>query len=156
MEVTVVQPAKILRALVVTLAFSVVAGCAVTGSEPASASAPALAGAWYQIYFDTNKTEIDARGRMIIEKVAYIVANDTATRVTVIGKTDRVGAAADNMGLSHRRANAVRDALITGGVPAAHIDTTWTGEARQNMKTNDDAAEQGNRVVDVTVVKQPH
>jgi outer membrane protein OmpA-like peptidoglycan-associated protein len=71
--------------------------------------------------------------------------------VTVIGRTDRIGAPPANIALSHRRANAVRDALISAGVPAASIDTSWTGEGKQAVAT--DAAEPRNRVVDITVVK---
>ena len=82
------------------------------------------------------------------------MANNGATRVTVIGRTDRVGAPPANMALAHRRAEAVRDALITAGVPADHVDTSWTGEAAQRVATANDAAKPCNRVVDVTVVKQ--
>jgi len=151
------QYAKILRALVATLALSMAAGCAEQSSPPPQAAAgtsPELAGAWYQIYFDTNSVNIDARGRAIVKNVAYVVANAGPTRVTVIGRTDRVGAPPANLALSHRRADAVRDALITAGVPAASIDTSWTGEAKQAVATANDAAEPRNRVVDVTVVKE--
>jgi peptidoglycan-associated lipoprotein len=150
------QSAKILRALVATLALSMVAGCAQQASSPpqaAAAPSPELAGAWYQIYFDTNSSAIGARGQVVVNKVAYVVANIASARVTVIGKTDRVGAAPDNMALSHRRADAVRDALITAGVPAGRIDTSWTGEAKQQVATANEVAEARNRVVDVTVVK---
>lgn len=149
---------KILRALVVPVAFATAAGCAQQASSPPQAAAmntPELAGAWYQVYFDTNSSEIGARGQKIVETVAYVVENAGPTRVTVIGRTDRVGAPPDNVALAHRRANAVRDALITAGVPATHIDTSWTGEGTQAMATADDAAEPKNRVVDITVVKQP-
>ena len=151
------QSAKILRALVATLALSTAVGCAEQASSPMQASGengPELAGAWYQVYFDTNSTAISKRGQMMVERVAYVVANAGPTRVTVIGRTDRVGAPPANVALSHRRANAVRDALITAGVPADHIDTSWTGEGKQAVKTGDDFAEPRNRVVDITVVKQ--
>jgi hypothetical protein len=85
--------------------------------------------------------------------VAHVVANAGPTRVTVIGRTDRVGAPPANMALAERRADAVRGALITAGVPADSIDTSWTGEGRQAVATADDAAEPRNRVVDITVVK---
>ena len=155
------RSAKTLRVLVATLALSVAAvaaGCAEKASPPPQAAAttgPELAGAWYQVYFDTNSVEIDARGQTIVKTVAYVVANAGPTRVTVIGRTDRVGAPPDNMALAHRRASAVRDALINAGVPAAHIDTSWTGEGKQAVTTADDAAEPRNRVVDITVVKVP-
>ncbi len=152
------QSAKFLRAFAATLALAMVAGCAEQAAPPPVASAfePELAGAWYQVYFDTNKVDIDSRGQMIVKNVAYVVANSGTTRVTVIGKTDRVGPPSANMALSQRRADQVRDALITAGVPANRIDTSWTGEGKQEVATANDAAERHNRVVDITVVKQAH
>lgn len=151
------QSTKILRALVATVALFLSAGCAQQVSSPppaTGADGPELAGAWYQIYFDTNSVAIDARGQMIVKNIAYVVANTDTTRVTVIGKTDRVGTPFANMALSQRRADAVRDALIAAGVPAARIDTSWTGEGKQEVATADEAVERRNRVVDITVVKQ--
>lgn len=151
------QSAKILRAFVAILALSISAGCAQLQSSPAPQSSmgnvPELAGAWYQVYFDTNSAEIDERGRMMVERVAYVAKNAGPTRVTVIGRTDRVGAPPANVALSHRRANAIRDALVAAGVPASQIDTSWTGEGKQAVMTGDDFAEPRNRVVDITVVK---
>jgi OOP family OmpA-OmpF porin len=121
------------------------------------AETPELAGAWYQIYFDTNSADINDRGTTIVRTVAYVVANikDSAPpRVTVIGKTDRVGAPPANLALSKTRAETVRNALIVAGVPSDLIDTTWTGERRQDVATGDDVTERRNRVVDVTVIRQ--
>lgn len=149
-----------MRALALALTLSLAAGCAEqrsSHSQPMAAAAvdPELVGAWYQIYFDTNSADINSRGQMIVRNVANVVANAGPTRVTIIGKTDRVGAPPANMALAERRANAVRDALIAAGVPAAGIDTGWTGEGRQEVSTADDTAEPRNRIVDITVVKIP-
>lgn len=149
---------KILPTLAAAIALSLTAGCAeqpksTQTATPAMADGPELAGAWYQIYFDTNKTDIDSRGRMVVNSVAHVATNNGLTRVTVIGKTDRVGSTAGNVALSQRRADQVRDALIAAGVPADRIDTSWTGESRQAVSTANEAEEQRNRVVDVTVVK---
>ena len=139
------------------LALGLIAGCAEQATAPppqaAVGIAPQLAGAWYQVQFDSNKSEIDARGRMIVDTVARVVGGNAATRVSVIGKTDRVGSATANLALSQRRADQVRDALITAGVPAARIDTRWTGEGKQDVATGDQVSEQRNRVVDITVVE---
>ncbi len=152
------QPAKISRIAVATLALALVAGCAApppqqTAKASTSAEEPELAGAWYQVYFDSNKVDINERGQMIVKNVAYVVANTNGARVTVIGKTDRSGDATTNMALSQKRADQVRDALIAAGVPSSRIDTSWTGEAKQEIATADNTAEKRNRVVDITVVK---
>jgi outer membrane protein OmpA-like peptidoglycan-associated protein len=143
---------KVMATLLVALALT--AGC--TQSAPQSAApkpGAEQAGAWYQIYFETGGSDVKDRAAPIITSVARLVAADGAARVTVIGKTDRVGAPPANSALSRRRADAVRDALIAAGVPAASIVTSWTGEARQQMATANEVAEQGNRVVDITVLK---
>lgn len=152
-----------LRTLAASLLLAASAGCADTAAPPPKAvmaspevTGPELAGAWYQVYFDTDKFEIDPRGQMIVKNVAYVVANAGPTRVTVIGKTDTVGSQSKNMTLSKRRANMVRDSLIAAGVPAGHIDTRWTGEGTQDATTGNDTEQQLDRVVDVIVVKQSH
>jgi len=147
-------------ALVAIATLTTAVGCTEAGdSTPlrhsGSTATPELAGAWYQIYFDSNKTEIDERGRMIVQNVAYIIAHDDTTRVTVIGKTDRIGSAATNLSLSEKRADQVRDALIAAGIPATRIDTSWTGEKGQSVETLNSVAEHHDRVVDITVIKQP-
>lgn len=45
----------------------------------------------------------------------------------------------------------MRDALIAQAVPASRIDTSWTGEAKQDAATGDNVAERRNRVVDIAV-----
>lgn len=153
---------KISRVVAATCAVALVSACAAPPREPQAASSkayvppegePELIGAWYQVYFDSNKADIDDRGQMIVKKVAYVVANTNSSRVTVIGKTDRAGDAAANMALSQKRADQVRDALIVAGVPASSIDTSWTGETKQEVSTINDMVEKRNRVVDITVVK---
>ena len=104
-----------------------------------------MAGAWYQVYFDNNSSEINARGQMIVQTVANVVKNDDLVHVTVIGKTDRVGIASENVALSQQRAGRVRDALIAQAVPAARIKTSWTGEDQQDVATADSIADWRNR-----------
>ena len=150
------QATRILRVFVPVVGLAM-AACAQPASPPPNITAMSdaeLAGAWYQVYFDTNKTEIDARGKMIINNVAHVVANTDTTRVTVIRKTDRVGSEAANMALSQKRADVVRTALINAGIPMSRIETSWTGEGKQEVSTSDDASDRRNRVVDITVIKQ--
>ncbi|MBN9499323.1 MAG: OmpA family protein [Alphaproteobacteria bacterium] len=146
------------RALAVVLAAGAVVGCSQwTGQSAApsqNAANPELAGAWYEVFFDTNSADINDRGRVIVRSVAYVATNNPDARVTVIGKADRVGTQATNMTMSQRRAEAVRGALVAAGVPAQRIVMSWTGESNPPVATPDETTERRNRVVDVTVVKQ--
>jgi OOP family OmpA-OmpF porin len=142
------------RPLLAAVGFATLAACADQGSPPAAAAAPQMAGAWYQVFFDTNESELSPRGQLIVSKVADVVTHNDEVRVTVIGRTDRAGTAAANMALSERRAELVRDALIAAGVPSARIDTSWLGEGKQDVPTPDDVAQHRSRVVDI-VVQEP-
>lgn len=140
-------------AIAAVFAFGLLAGCADQGEPASMTTSPELAGAWYQVYFDTGSIEINQRGKDIVERVAYVATHDMATSVTVIGRTDRVGEPPANLALSRRRADTVRDALISAGIPADHIETSWTGEGKQAVATANQVDEPRNRVVDITVVK---
>jgi peptidoglycan-associated lipoprotein len=142
------------RPLLAAVGVALLAACANQGSPPVAAAAPQMAGAWYQVFFDTDKADLSPRGQLIVNKVAEVVTDNDEVRVTVIGRTDRAGTATANMALSERRAELVRDALITAGVPSARIDTSWLGEGKQDVPTLDDVVKQRNRVVDV-VVQEP-
>lgn len=149
--------------LVGAVALSMLAACAQTGPKPTAAAAPlppqaAVAPApqpgagWYQVRFDSNRSDLSANAQMIVNSVATAVKNDSSVRVMVIGKTDRVGSESANMQLSAKRAQNVRDALIaTKLVSPNRIDTRWMGEEKQEVATVDYVAEQRNRVVDITV-----
>ena len=149
--------------LVGAVALSMLAACAQTGPKPTAAAAPlppqaAVAPApqpgagWYQVRFDSNRSDLSANAQMIVISVATAVKNDSSVRVMVIGKTDRVGSESANMQLSAKRAQNVRDALIaTKLVSPNRIDTRWMGEEKQEVATVDYVAEQRNRVVDITV-----
>jgi len=148
------------RTLIAVAGLSLLAACAesppaqpqvATRLPPAGADGPQLAGAWYQVMFDNNSTEINARGHMMLQTVADVVKADDKVRIDIVGKTDRVGSAAANARLSQRRANLVRDALIALSVPPSRINTYWAGEGMQEVATADNIAEQRNRVVDISV-----
>ena len=146
---------------VAVIGLVLLAGCAQPAPAPApvrhdaATSGPEVVGAWYQVYFDTGSAVVNDRGLMIARTVAQVVAVNPAARVTVLGRADRVGAAPDNLALSRRRANAVRDVLTTSGVSGDKIDTSWTGEVRPGAARVDDAVDPRTRAVDITVALPP-
>ena len=69
----------------------------------------------------------------------------------VIGHTDSTGEAAYNLQLSQRRAQAVANILIAGGVPAQRIAAGGQGET-QPVASNDTAAGRAqNRRVEIII-----
>ena len=71
--------------------------------------------------------------------------------ITVIGHTDRTGSREANFQLSLERAAAVRDILLSGGIPADIIQIIGRGEIEPAVMTEDNVAESRNRRVEITV-----
>ena len=92
-------------------------------------------------------------GRRPILCLANYKTTANAT-VTLTGHTDTVGSQELNMALSQHRADAVRNALVHEGVPAAAITAGGHSEASLPVQTADNVNERRNRSVDITVVGQ--
>ncbi len=91
---------------------------------------------------------------MIVKNVAYVIAHGGPARVTVIGRTDRVGSAPENLALSARR--AMRSAMRSSPLECRPliVDTSWIGEGVQTAAAADEAVNPRSRAVDVTVHQQ--
>jgi OOP family OmpA-OmpF porin len=77
------------------------------------------------------KATLTDEGRRRIEKVVQDLraAGVTVTSMAITGYTDPIGKADSNQRLSLERANAVRDHMVSQGVPAGIIRTEGRGEA---------------------------
>jgi OmpA-OmpF porin, OOP family len=144
------------RHLAATVAISLLAACAQMSPQPVASNPPPVApganAVWYTVSFETGSFVINAEGRKVISDVVAALKANSASVATVIGRTDTVGSNDYNMRLSHRRADAVRDALVYDGtVSMDRVETRWTGETRQGVPTGDSVAAAQNRVVDIAI-----
>jgi OOP family OmpA-OmpF porin len=89
--------------------------------EAVAPAAGTMAPGNYTVYFDFDKAVINAAGQQVINQVLADARMHPPSSVSVTGHTDTVGPADYNMALGLRRADAVRTALISGGVPADKI-----------------------------------
>ena len=150
------HPVNRLARLISMLAVSVImAGCAQPAPTTQAVTAPVPGRTHYQVFFDIDSATIDARGKAVVVAIADVAANDEKVSVRVIGKTDRVGAPPVNMALSKRRTEAVLAALVAAGMPRARIDWGWVGERAPEVATADEKVEPRNRVVDITLAREP-
>jgi OOP family OmpA-OmpF porin len=113
------------------------------------APAPAAPAREYRVYFEFDKADLLPEAQEIINRAADAVKQNPATRVQLIGKTDTAGSAPYNLGLSKRRADTVRHALTTAGVPNANIEERWVGKTEPPVPTPDNTREPRNRVVEI-------
>ena len=81
---------------------------------------------------------------------AYLQAGPGGT-VLVEGHTDSQGGAAANLALSERRAQAVRQALIKGGLPAERVQSSGFGHTRPVAGNDSAAGRASNRRVEIII-----
>ena len=83
------------------------------------------------VLFAFNKSTLTAAARQTIDRIARRFPSQRVNGILVDGYTDSVGSVAYNLGLSRRRASAVRQVLqaALGGSGAPRIVTRGHGEA---------------------------
>ena len=133
-----------------------VAGCAPAPTAMVASNPPPISpgpGAlWFHIAFMSNSSDLDSQGELTVADVTTRLQQHQNEIVTIIGKTDTVGSPDYNMHLSHRRADAVRDALVYHrNVAADRVETRWTGETREHVATAANVPALQNRVVDIAI-----
>ncbi|HEY0115550.1 MAG TPA: OmpA family protein, partial [Allosphingosinicella sp.] len=102
------------------------------------------------VYFGWDEDTLTERARQTLNEVAQNYRSTGQAAVTLAGHADRSGSAGYNVGLSQRRANAVRDYLTSLGVPGGSINTQAFGETRPAVETADGVREPDNRRVEIT------
>ena len=123
-------------------------GQAQPAARPAAGPGP---GREYRVYFEFDKSELLPEAEKILQDAAAVAKQDPKLHVQLVGKADRAGTDAYNIGLSKRRADRVRAALIADGVAASQIITRWVGEREPPVPTPPGVREPRNRVVEITL-----
>jgi OOP family OmpA-OmpF porin len=104
--------------------------------------------------FAFDSAALDEAAESEIAAVVEAAARLPQAAIVVVGHTDRKGSEAYNLNLSLRRAEAVRDALVSGGVAADRIDTIGRGEWDPAVPTADEVAEPANRRAEIFILPQ--
>jgi outer membrane protein OmpA-like peptidoglycan-associated protein len=105
------------------------------------------------ILFDTGKTSLKAGAKSTLTKIAKQLQTDPSLKIAVEGHTDTVGSAAKNQALSEKRANSVRDYLVSAGIPSDHITAAGRGEDAPVATNKTAAGRQQNRRVELVITQ---
>lgn len=89
-----------------------------------------LTGRNITIRFGRNAVHLDPEYRVLLNEVFEQLARAPGERVLITGYTDRSGDPAVNLRLSEQRAKAVRDYLLTRGIPAERLLVNYYGDSR--------------------------
>ncbi len=98
----------------------------------------------FTVYFEFNKADLTADARKIVNQAAASAKHGPA-RIEVNGYTDMAGTAQYNLGLSKRRADAVRALLVADGIAPKRISEKAYGKANPAVPTPDGVREPRNR-----------
>jgi outer membrane protein OmpA-like peptidoglycan-associated protein len=101
------------------------------------------------VFFDWDRSDIRPDTQRVIEAAAAYAKERGLARVNLTGHADRSGPATYNMGLSLRRAQAVRAAFIKLGVSPSDIALVGKGESEPLVPTADGVREPRNRRVEI-------
>jgi len=82
-----------------------------------------------KILFAFSKSDIGDSAKQNLNKLVTALNDYPNTNIEIQGHTDSRGTDEYNMGLSQRRANAVRDYLVAQGISASRLTTRGFGES---------------------------
>jgi outer membrane protein OmpA-like peptidoglycan-associated protein len=103
------------------------------------------------VLFDFNQATLKPGAKEKLAKVSGILLAYPTLRMTVEGHTDSVGTDEYNLQLSQRRADAVRDYLVSNGISMDNIQTAGLGKAGPVASNDTAAGRQQNRRVEMVV-----
>ena len=143
----------------VAVAGLTLAGCAST-TQPAStststgsaAAATTSSSAQYlvqnvgdRVFFQTDQSNLDGSARATLRNQAQWLSQNSSVNLIIEGHADERGTRDYNLALGARRANAVRDFLISEGVNGSRLQTISYGKERPVSLCSEEACWSKNR-----------
>ena len=98
-----------------------------------------------EVYFDLDKSEIRNDGRAALQKNADWLKKWTAAQITVEGHCDSRGSSQYNLALGTRRADAVKEYLVSLGVPPGRVTVISKGKEQPFCMEENESCWQQNR-----------
>lgn len=102
--------------------------------------------------FDVDSSIVKPGGYAEIDRLARILNQYPDTRIRIEGHTDSTGSEEYNLRLSQRRADAVKQLLVSRGVADYRITTIGYGESRPKASNATPAGRQLNRRVEIYIM----
>jgi len=103
------------------------------------------------VLFATGRADLKPGAANNLDQLVSFLAKYPARTIEIEGHTDSVGSDDYNLGLSQRRADAVRSHLVRQGVAAGRITTMGAGKGSPVASNDTAAGRQQNRRVEVII-----
>lgn len=102
------------------------------------------------VYFDSGSDRVRPESSPTLKEIAQMLTEHPDLKLTIEGHTDNVGGAQANHDLSHKRAAAVKQALVsTYSIDAARLTSTGFGDKKPVAKNDTPEGRQQNRRVEL-------
>lgn len=105
------------------------------------------------VLFDINSAEVKSEAYPMLTEAVLIMKKNTDLNVEIDGHTDSTGSAAYNMALSKKRAEAIKDFLVTRGIDPKRLTTKGFGFTKPAASNDTKEGRAKNRRVEFTPVK---
>jgi len=105
----------------------------------------------FGINFDFDKYNLNPAAIPILEHTILVLKNYKYIKLKIAGHTDSKGTDEYNMNLSRKRARAVYDYLVLGGIPPERLELAGYGEAISIRENNTDEGRAFNRRVEFKI-----
>lgn len=105
--------------------------------------------------FATGATDLEAETPASLRALASLLAGDATLRLLLVGHTDSQGDLATNRALSQRRAEAVRQRLITLGAAPDRIEAHGVGYLSPRAPNTTEEGRRANRRVEAVLMASP-
>jgi outer membrane protein OmpA-like peptidoglycan-associated protein len=102
------------------------------------------------LYFERD-IELTPEAKELVPQILAAIKERRSVDTSVVGHADTAGSREYNYRLSRRRAEAVAQLLVAGGVALKTLDVTSHGKDNPAVPTGDKVSEPRNRRVEVTV-----
>jgi outer membrane protein OmpA-like peptidoglycan-associated protein len=106
------------------------------------------------VLFETGKANLFPAAIRTINKLAEFLEKYSDRNVLIEGHTDSVGSEEYNLGLSERRADAVREEWVKQGISSERIFTRGYGKKYPEASNDTAAGRQQNRRVEVVILRE--
>jgi outer membrane protein OmpA-like peptidoglycan-associated protein len=104
------------------------------------------------VFFETGSATLSGDSRVELRKVVDLLTTNRSVVIEVGGHTDNVGNEAANMRLSHNRAMAVREFLISAGVGGDRVQAKGYGQTNPVGTNDTPEGRQANRRTELIII----
>ena len=98
-----------------------------------------------RVFFQTDQSNLDGSARATLRNHAQWLSQNSSVNLIIEGHADERGTREYNLALGARRANAVRDFLISEGVNGSRLQTISYGKERPVSLCSEEACWSKNR-----------